>query len=297
MEITLGPVLFEWRQDEITRFYEEAARMDVDRVYVGEVVCAKKTGLRLGDIEAIIKLLREAGKKVTLSSLAVISNEEELEFTRKLLSYDCSIEANDMAVFNMADPLGREVFAGPHITSYNAPTIEFLKSIGVNRVAFPVELSRESIEYNIKHTGIFGEVFAHGKMPLAFSWRCYTSRAFGLTKTGCRHDCMKYPDGMELKTVEGEPLFSINGTSILSASTCSLVEVVEDLKAIGVKAIRISPQHRNTARIAEVFRARVNGTLGPVEGLKELKAVTEGGFSNGWYNGGAGKDYLSAVQA
>ena len=297
MEITLGPVLFEWRQDEITRFYEEAARMDVDRVYVGEVVCAKKIGLRLNDIEAIIKLLRDAGKKVTLSSLAVISNEEELEFTRKLLSYDCSIEANDMAVFNMADPLGREVFAGPHITSYNAPTIEFLKSIGVNRVAFPVELSRESIEYNIKHTGIFGEVFAHGKMPLAFSWRCYTSRAFGLTKTGCRHDCMKSPDGMELKTVEGEPLFSINGTSILSASTCSLVEVVEDLKAIGVKAIRISPQHRNTARIAEVFRARVNGTLGPVEGLKELKAVTEGGFSNGWYNGGAGKDYLSAVQA
>ncbi len=297
MEITLGPVLFEWRQDEIKSFYEQAARMDVDRVYVGEVVCTRKIGLRLNDIEAIIKMLQDAGKKVTLSSLAVISNEEELELTRSLLSYGTSIEANDMAVFNMADPREREVFAGPHITSYNAPTIEFLKSIGVNRIAFPVELSRESIEYSIRQTGISGEVFAHGKMPLAFSWRCYTSRAFGLTKTGCRHDCMKYPDGMELKTVEGEPLFTINGTSILSASTCSLVEVVEDLKAIGVKALRISPQHKNTARIAEVFRARVNGTLGPVEGLKELKAVTEGSFSNGWYRGGAGKDYLNAVQA
>jgi len=297
MEITLGPVLFEWRQDEIMRFYEEAAKMDVDRVYVGEAVCTKKIGLRLNDIEAIIKSLQDAGKKVTLSSLAVISNEEELEFTRKLLSYNCSIEANDMTVFNLSDPKEREIFAGPHITSYNAPTIEFFKSIGVNRVAFPVELSKESIEYNIKHTGIFGEVFAHGKMPLAFSWRCYTSRAFGLSKTGCRHDCMKYPDGMELKTVEGEPLFSINGTSILSASTCSLVEVVDDLKSIGVKALRISPQYRNTARIAEVFHARVNGSLGPAEGLKELKAITEGSFSNGWYHGGAGKDYFDAEKA
>lgn len=297
MEITLGPVLFEWRQDEIMRFYEEAAKMDVDRVYVGEVVCTRKIGLRFNDIEAIIKTLQDAGKKVTLSSLAVISNEDELEFTRKLLSYGCSVEANDMAVFNMADPGESEIFAGPHITSYNVPTIEFLKSVGVKRVAFPVELPKESIEYNIKRTGIFGEVFAHGKMPLAFSWRCYTSRAFGLTKTGCRHDCMKFADGMELKTVEGEPLFCINGTSILSASTCSLVELVEDLKTIGVQAIRISPQYKNTARIAEVFRARLNGTLGPAEGLKELKAITEGSFSNGWYHGGAGKDYLQAVQS
>ena len=63
MEITLGPVLFEWRQDEITRFYEEAARMDVDRVYVGEVVCAKKTGLRLGDIEAMKRSTRRYAKR------------------------------------------------------------------------------------------------------------------------------------------------------------------------------------------------------------------------------------------
>ena len=144
MELTLGPVLFDWNQDEFFRFYEEAAGMDVDRVYIGEVVCTRKLGFSRSDLKAIIKLLEDAGKKVTLSSLAVISNEDELEFTRALLSHPCSIEANDMAVFNMADPAVREVFAGPHITAYNAPTIEFLKSIGVKRVTFPVELSKES---------------------------------------------------------------------------------------------------------------------------------------------------------
>ena len=292
MELTLGPVLFDWNQDEFFRFYEEAAGMDVDRVYIGEVVCTRKLGFSRSDLKAIIKLLEDAGKKVTLSSLAVISNEDELEFTRALLSHPCSIEANDMAVFNMADPAVREVFAGPHITAYNAPTIEFLKSIGVKRVTFPVELSKESFEHGIRQTGIFAEIFAHGKVPLAFSWRCYTSRAFGLTKTGCKHDCLKYPDGMDLKTVDGEPVFTVNGTSILSANTYTLIEFVDSLREAGAGALRISPQYRHTGKIVEVFRARMSGAIGDKEALSELKAVTEGGFSNGWYLGGAGKDYL-----
>jgi collagenase-like PrtC family protease len=198
-----------------------------------------------------------------------------------------------MAVFNMADPMKREVFAGPHITAYNAPTIEFLKSIGVKRVTFPVELSKESFEYSIRETVILGEVFAHGKVPLAFSWRCYTSRAFGLNKTSCKHHCMKYPDGMDLKTVDGEPIFSVNGTSILSADTYTLIEFVDSLREAGADALRISPQYRHTGKIVEVFRARMNGAIDNKEALAELKAVTEGGFSNGWYHGKAGKDYLT----
>jgi len=295
MELTLGPVLFEWNPDEFYRFYEEAARMDVDRVYVGEVVCTRKLGYSKSDLGAIIRLLEDAGKKVVLSSLAVISNDDELDFTRKLLSFPCAIEANDMAVFNMADPANREVFAGPHITSYNAETVEFLKSIGVKRVAFPVELSKETFEHIIRETGISGEVFAHGKVPLAFSWRCYTSRAFGLTKTVCKHHCMNYPDGMDLKTVDKDDIFTVNGTSVLSADTYTLIEFVESLRDAGVAALRISPQYINTGKIVEVFRARMNGTIGNEEALRELKAVTKGGFSNGWYLGGAGRDYLAPL--
>lgn len=295
MELTLGPILFERNPDEFLRFYEEAARMDVDRVYVGEVVCSRKLGFAHSDLKAVIKLLEDAGKKVTLSSLAIISNDDELEFTRALLSHQCAIEANDMAVFNMADPSTREVVSGPHITSYNAETVEFLKSIGVKRFVFPVELPKDSFEHIIRKTGVFGEVFAHGKAPLAFSWRCYTSRAFGLGKTNCKHHCMNYPDGMLLNTVDKEPIFTVNGTSVLSGDTYTLIEFVESLRDSGVGALRISPQHAHTGRVVEVFRARMNGTIGNEEALAELKAVTEGGFSNGWYLGGAGKDYLSAV--
>lgn len=295
MELTLGPVLFEWKRDEILRFYDEAARMPVDRVYVGEVVCSKKKALTTADMARVAAMLEQAGKKVALSSLAVVSNEEELNAVRELAALPFDIEANDMSVFNIIEGKGKTVFAGPHITSYNAPTIDFLKSIGVRRVCFPVELSGESIAYNIKHTGMASEVFAHGKAPLAFSWRCYTSRAFGLTKGECQRDCVKYPDGLEIKSLEGEPIFTINGTSILGAAVYTLIEHADDMREKGVAALRISPQYKDTALIADVWRKRINKEISAEDAVKELGATSRNGFCNGWYAGHAGKDYIAGA--
>ncbi|MBI5885635.1 MAG: U32 family peptidase [Deltaproteobacteria bacterium] len=296
MELTIGPILYEWKREEVLQFYKEAAEMPVDRVYVGEVVCTKRRALTFDDIGGIIGMLEKAGKKVTLSSLAVVSNGDELEFTRRLCAMHGSIEANDVCVLNMVDPARVEVFAGAHITTYNAPSIEFLRGLGVRRVTVPVELPRESVEYIIKHSrGVLAEVFAHGCLPLAFSWRCYTSRAYGLSKTECRHHCASHPDGMELKTMDGKPLFRANGTSILSADCHTLVEETDDLRNIGVGALRISPQYRGFAKVADIFRARIDGRLGATEGAALLKETGRGAFCNGWYHGRAGKDTLTGA--
>lgn len=295
MELTIGPILFEWKREEVLEFYKEAAQMPVDRVYVGEVVCNKRRGLNLDDTGRIIEELTKAGKKVTLSSLAVVSNDEELAFTRRLCGLHDSIEANDICVLNMVDPSRTEVFAGPHITTYNVPSIDFLKGLGVRGVTFPVELPKESVAYNIRHCkGVAAEVFAHGCLPLAFSWRCYTSRAYGLSKTECKHHCALHPEGMELKTMEGRPLFNANGTSILSADVYTLVELTDELRTIGVSALRISPQHRGTAEMAHIFRNRLDNKVGAVEALALIKATTNGALCNGWYQGGAGRDWIPA---
>ena len=302
MQITLGPILFDWKKEDLFRFYDEAADMPVDRVYLGEVVCTKKKGLTVKDIEVVGKKLEKAGKKVVVSSLAVVSNEDELKLVRDIAQLPFSIEANDMSVFNVLPtphfPLPtHEIIAGPHITTYNVPSIDFLKSVGVKKVVFPVELSRDSVSYCIQNTGIDAEVFAHGKVPLAFSWRCYTSRAYGLNKTNCQYHCKQHPDGMPLKTIEGEPTFTINGTSVLSALTYTLVELIEDLKAIGVNAIRISPQYQNTKQVVDIFRKRIEGRMGPVEAIHALKDTSPQGFCNGWYFGKAGKEYENPVRA
>ena len=269
--------------------------MDVDRVYVGEVVCVKKRGLLIDDIPEIAERLERSGKKVALSTLAVVSNEDELKSVRELLKLPYPVEANDMSVFNMARPGEKELFAGPHITSYNVQTIEFLKGIGVERFTLPVELPGDSVRYNIENTGVIAEVFAHGRVPLAFSWRCYTSRAHGLSKTECRRDCLRYPDGMEIKTLEGETVFTVNGTSVLSGRVYSLFEFIDDLRRIGVRALRVSPEHKGTAKVIELFRRRLDGITSPEEAAAELRALYPAGLANGWYLGGAGKDYLTGV--
>ena len=68
MEITLGPVLFDWSRKTLLDFYEEAAKMAVDSVHIGEVVCSKRAGLSIADIDKTAKMLTDAGKKVYLSN-------------------------------------------------------------------------------------------------------------------------------------------------------------------------------------------------------------------------------------
>ncbi len=306
MEITLGPVLFDWSKDDFYSFYDSVCDMPVDRVYIGEVVCVKKKGMGLNDIDKIAAKLEDAGKKVVLSTLGIMSNEKELALARALVGRNYAVEANDMGVFNMIEDMsvgtigeglggeGKDLTAGPLIINYNKETIDVMQDMGVSRVVFPVELAKESIRHNMEcKSNMDFEVFAHGKAPLAFSWKCYTLKSYGLIRGQCENQCAMDPDGMELKSLDGEPTFTINGTSILSAYTYNLVEYVEDIKSLGMTAIRISPHYKHTGQIVDVYKRRIDGKISGGEGLEELKPTSPQGFCNGYYAGGAGKDYIS----
>jgi collagenase-like PrtC family protease len=297
VEITIGPILYDWPKEAILRFYDEAATLDVERVYVGEVVCAKRKGLGIDDIRGVAERLERFGRKVYLSTLAVVSNDEEIERVRGLVRLPYGVEANDMSAVSMAEEMKKEFVVGPHILAYNADDADFLRSVGATRFVMPVELPASTIADIIKNSGVIAEVFGHGRVPLAFSWRCYTARAFGKTKAGCAIECRDFPDGMEIKTLDGAPIFSLNGTSILSADVYTLVDRIDELREMGVRAVRISPHHEHTGRIVEIFRKRIDGKISADEALSELKALHNGRLCNGWYSGRAGKDFLSAIEA
>ncbi len=296
MELTLGPVLFDWKREDLLKFYEEVSDMEVDTVYLGEVVCSKRMGLTTDDLQKVAEGLAGNGKKVYLSTLAIVSNDREISNIRELSKLGFALEANDASAIAIANEEDRETSAGPHITCYNTGDIEFLKRKGIERITFPVELPAASIRYNIENSGITSEIFAHGKVPLAFSWRCYTSRAFGLSADNCEFDCRKFPDGMEINSLDNVPLFTINGKSILSADTYTLVEMVDELKAMGVSALRVSPQSKDTARAVKIFRERIEGAIDNEEAVSRLKEITAGGLCNGWFHARAGKDYLREAE-
>jgi len=177
MKLSLGPVLFDWSREELLNFYDEVVDYPVSTVYLGEVVCPKMAGMTLSDMETVGKKLEGAGKKVYISSLALVADEMDRMLTRDIVALPFPVECNDPAAIELGK--GKELAIGPHINSYNAPTVDFLKSVGATRLTFPVELSLESMKTIAKNCDIETEAFVYGNLPIAFSWRCFTSRAFG----------------------------------------------------------------------------------------------------------------------
>ncbi|HEC90422.1 MAG TPA: U32 family peptidase, partial [Alphaproteobacteria bacterium] len=97
--LSLGPLLFNWDAEEKRDFYfriaDEAA---LDAVYVGEVVCSKRTSFFDPYIPEVVERLRRGGKKVVHSTLALIMSEREMDAVRDLVGVaDMLIEANDVS--------------------------------------------------------------------------------------------------------------------------------------------------------------------------------------------------------
>ncbi|MDT8317379.1 MAG: U32 family peptidase [bacterium] len=296
MNLSLGPVLFDWSRDELLKFYDEAADYPVAIVYLGEVVCPKMAGLTISDLETVGKKLEAAGKKVFISSLALVADKLDKERTRQIMDLPFAIECNDPAALQLGK--GKELAAGPHINSYNIPTVNFLKKeAGISRLVFPVELSTSSIKTVADECDIETEAFAYGNLPIAFSWRCYTSRAFGLLKSNCKHDCRKFPDGMLIEDLDHKPLFKLNGTQVLSGKCSNLIREVDDLKDAGVNTLRISPQHNITKEVVDIFHRRIAGDIDADEAMKLLTPLEKIGFCNGWAYDQAGLEYLEDGEA
>ncbi|MDH4101180.1 MAG: U32 family peptidase, partial [Nitrospirota bacterium] len=137
-------------------------------------------------------------------------------------------------------------------------------------------------------TSMKTEVFAYGRLPLAFSWRCYTSRNFGKLRSQCTQDCMNFSDGIALETLDHKPIFTINGTQIMSNQVYSLAEEVEDLRRMGMSTLRLSPHSWQMKDVIAIHAALVNGTMTGRSARAELEKITGAPLCNGWFYGRAG---------
>lgn len=294
MDLSLGPLLFHWGKDLFYKFYEEMADTPISTVYLGEVVCSDRKGVELEDIAAVASMLTARGKKVYLSTLGLIATDRELGMTRDLCALPYAVEANNMAVFNMVSTEGgKALSAGPHLTIYNTPSLKFIERLGTERITFLVELPRTTIGTLARAASIKTEVFAFGRLPLAFSWRCYTSRNFGKLRSQCTQDCMKFPDGIALNTLDNKPVFAINGTQVMSNQLYCLAEEVDELKSLGVSTLRLSPHSWDMKEIISIYKAVIDGGVTGKNAKKDMERLTGTELCNGWYYGKAGWEHLS----
>jgi len=299
VRLALGPVLYYWPRERLLAFYAEAADSPVDIVYLGEAVCSRRHEMRLADWLATARLLAEAGKEVVLSSQALVESDSDLRALRRLAECgEFRVEANDMsAVSLLAD---RAPFvAGPHLNVYNPRTLAILGRLGATRWVAPVEMSRALIGAIAAErlNGLEIELFACGRLPLAFSARCFTARHYNLQKDDCQFRCMDHPDGLLLRTGDGAPFLVLNGIQTQSARVYSLLGDLGSLAAAGVDIVRVSPQAEHTFDVVRVFRQGLDGLdeacdEAPTSGTC-LAPFLPGAACNGYWHGAAGLEMVA----
>jgi len=289
VRLSLGPIQYHWPKEEMLDFYRTIESTPVDIVYLGETVCSKRRSFRHQDWIEVAERLQTAGKEVVLSTLALLEADSELGYVRRLCNNGkFTIEANDMSAVQML--AGKTHFiGGASLNIYNPRTLSKLVSLGMTRWVMPVELSKSVLAgfQNEMPAGIESEVFGWGRLPLAYSARCYTARAHELSKDDCANCCIDYPDGLTLSTREDKRFLVINGIQTQSARVHSLVHELND-PAAGPDILRISPQSEDTELVISLFHHARLGSLKADEAAYKLERCSPVGLCDGYWHGEAG---------
>ncbi|MBS0465483.1 MAG: U32 family peptidase [Proteobacteria bacterium] len=270
MRLSLGPLQYFWPRQQVLEFYAQALDWPVDIVYLGETVCSKRRELRTRDWIELAGQIADGGKQVVLSTLALLEAESELGALQRLVENGrFLVEANDMSAVQLCRERGLPFVCGPSVNVYNARDLQLLREDGLCRLVLGVEQGRRLLDELRQCTAAGGqrmpelEVIAWGRLPLAYSARCFTARAHDVPKDQCGFRCIEHAQGMPLDTREGQPLLRINGIQILSHAVTDMAPELPSLQAAGVDILRLYPQPDGMQAVVARFHAALSAAEPP----------------------------------
>ena len=297
MQLALGPLLYYWPRDTVFAFYERIAALPLEVVYLGETVCSRRHELRQADWIDIARRLQAAGKQAVLSTQVLLESTADVSQMHKIVANgDFLVEANDMgAVHGLARRL--PFVAGAQLNLFNADALAWMAQLGARRWVMPLEMRREDLAVlqASRPAGLQTEVFAHGRLPLAYSARCFTARHYNRPKDDCAFACLEHPDGQRLRTREGEAFLVLNGTQTQSARVHSLLADVPALRALGVDLLRLSPQSTGMEQVVAAFDAARRTAQPAADALQQLAAFLPDAPCNGYWHGKPGLELVNAA--
>ena len=304
LKLSLGAIQYYWPKQTVFAWYDRIADTDADIIYLGETVCARRHELRLADWLAIADNLAASGKEVLLASQTLLESESDLKRLRKIAKQArYPIEANDMGAVKLARDHGHPFVAGASLNLYNEHTLALVRRLGAYRWQPPAELSRDKLATLLAASADPGEaeLFAWGKIPLAYSSRCFTARHYNLNKDNCQFRCIEHPHGMTMDTREKTPFLTINGIQTMSHGSQCLLAHHADIAALGVNILRLSPQLEHMAEIIALHRQTLDGAIPAADALRELAPLALGALVDGYWYGNPGiekiKTYYSEANA
>jgi len=299
IELTVGPVLYWWPRETLLAFYAEVAESAARTVVLGEVICSRRNEMRLADWQALARDLASAGKEVVLATQALLASEAELRTMRHIAEQDeFAVEAGDasalrvLAAAAQARPERQPFVLGPHVNIYNRAALVEHAALGAGTWVAPVELPLDGVAAaNPVSNPVQGpagtvqtEVFGFGRLPLAFSARCFTARHHHLPKDNCDFRCRGDADGLLLATSgDSQPFLVLNGIQTQSAALHALLGEAAELRAAGIARVRLSPCANGFAEVLRWFDAVYNQRAAAADAFEALKSIgLPGALVNGY---------------
>ena len=224
-----------------------------DACYIG----GYKYGLRANAINFSLEEIKEAcdfahslGKKVYLTMNMVFHNEDYLEVKEYIKEVvERGIDAFILSELNLVSYIKKnyphvEVHISTQNTNTNYLSVQFLKSLGVDRVVLAREVGFNDIEKIRKLVDIDLEVFIHGAMCTFYSGRCALSSYFtnrDANRGGCSQVCRF--------------LFKDDKDSFFSLATkdLNLIDYITKLIDLNVASLKVEGRMRSIYYLATVI--------------------------------------------
>lgn len=251
-----------------------ALEAGADAVYLGlTALNARRNARNFSEAElaSACELAHGMGRRVHLT-LNVDLAQDELPRAARMLELACRLKVDavlvrDPALFALKPHFPElEYHLSTQACVASSADVEAARELGARRVVLARELSLSEIAAASKVEGVETEVFALGALCFSVSGRCLLSSWVG-GRSGNRGQCTS-PCRVGW-TLDGRP-----GGTPLSPHDVSLAHRIADLRAAGVRALKIEGRMKNPSWVRSavtLLRKAIDGTSSPEELLREAQ--------------------------
>lgn len=213
MKLILQSIYFNRPKKEIFDFFEKVSQLDIDEYHIRDISCEKRDYLSVQDYKKIISILRKNNKTIIMSTFPFqTSRDTKLAKLAKLVDY---IEINNIGILNIIKNK-EKIILGPYLKIYTKQDLDFFSDYNIERMVIPYNLDDGEIENLINRVKIKKELFIFGKIPVNLSWNCFIAMQKNKNRKNCNMDCFAYSNGIDVESLEKQPLFTIIGIEVLS---------------------------------------------------------------------------------
>ena len=270
-----------------------AVRSGADAVYCGGVLFSARRNAKNfteDDLKNAVALCHLHGVKLYVAVNILIKESEmsaALSYAKKLIEMGVDgIIIQDLGLMNAVRKMSDEIFinASTQMTAASHDAVNFVKSLGANRVVLARESGITEIKSINEKTDIELEVFVHGALCMGWSGQCLLSSVIGgrsgnrgLCAQPCRLSYTLLRNGKNVG--KNMPLLSLKDICLAD----KLSELEPYVASLKIEGRMKSPEY--TASVTSLYKKALTDGISQDEINKTLEFFSRGGSSEGYFNG------------